>query len=48
MLLKQGEIFEQGTRDKILTENVLSNFYPKPIKILPITNNRFAVYPAEL
>jgi iron complex transport system ATP-binding protein len=48
MLLKQGEIFAQGTRDKILTENVLSNFYPKPIKILPITNNRFAVYPAEL
>ncbi|WP_349515638.1 ABC transporter ATP-binding protein [Leuconostoc suionicum] len=48
MLLKNGKIFAQGTRSEILTESLLSKFYPKPIKIIPISNQRIAVYPANL
>lgn len=45
LLLKSGKIFAQGKRDSILSEKILSNFYPQPVKLVPTVGNRFAVYP---
>jgi iron complex transport system ATP-binding protein len=45
LLLRNGEIFKQGKKQELFTENVLQDFYQKPVQIIPIKNKQIAVYP---
>lgn len=45
MLLKNGEIFSKGTRTELFNEDQFTDFYAEPIQIIPLKDNRFAVYP---
>lgn len=45
LLIRDGEIIEQGNRSEIINEEVLGHFYQNQVEILPIINNRFAIYP---
>lgn len=46
MLLKDGEIFAKGSRRDLFNEETLASFYAEPIQIIPLKEDRFAVYPA--
>lgn len=45
MLLKNGAIFAKGTQEELFTEAQLSEFYSDSIQIIPLKDQRFAVYP---
>lgn len=45
MLLKNGQIFAQGTRELLFNKETLTSFYEEPIQIFQLGLNRFAVYP---
>lgn len=45
MLLKNGQIFAQGTRELLFNKETLTSFYEEPIQIFELGPNRFAVYP---
>ncbi|MFD1484751.1 ABC transporter ATP-binding protein [Lacticaseibacillus baoqingensis] len=45
MLLKAGEVFAQGKRQALLTDDKLSEFYAAPIQLTHIGTDRIAVYP---
>lgn len=45
MLLKDGEIFAKGKQEELFGEEKLADFYAEPIQIIPLKNERFAVYP---
>lgn len=45
LLLKNGEIFHQGLRQELLTLQTLTNFYEKPIRLLPISESRVTIAP---
>ncbi|MEI5992749.1 ABC transporter ATP-binding protein [Candidatus Enterococcus mansonii] len=45
MLLKDGEIFAKGGQKELFTEKKLTDFYAESIQIIPLKNERFAVYP---
>ena len=45
LMLKAGEIVAQGPRTKLFTQEVLTNFYQKPISIQIYKKNRVIVYP---
>ncbi|EOH92294.1 hypothetical protein UAW_03279 [Enterococcus haemoperoxidus ATCC BAA-382] len=45
MLLKDGEIFAKGTRSELFNEEKFADFYAEPIQIIPLKDERFAVYP---
>ncbi|MEI5992029.1 hypothetical protein A5881_003569 [Enterococcus termitis] len=45
MLLKDGEIFAQGTRTELFSEATFTDFYAEPIQIIPLKDERLAVYP---
>ncbi|MCH4171674.1 MAG: ABC transporter ATP-binding protein [Lactobacillus sp.] len=45
LLLRGGEIVQQGPRQDLMQDAVLSDFYQKPIQTQHITGNRIAVYP---
>jgi iron complex transport system ATP-binding protein len=47
LLLKHGEIFKQGTRADLFQENILSDFYEKPVQFFKLDENRLAVYPKD-
>ncbi|WP_086313430.1 iron complex transport system ATP-binding protein [Enterococcus sp. 7F3_DIV0205] len=45
MLLKDGEIFAKGTQAELFNEEIFADFYAEPIQIIPLKEQRFAVYP---
>lgn len=45
MLLKNGEIFAQGKQNELFHEKALADFYAEAIQIIPLKNERFAIYP---
>lgn len=45
LLLRHGEIINQGARHDILNEKTLSDFYQKPIQTVTMQGDRLAVYP---
>ncbi|WP_375180272.1 ABC transporter ATP-binding protein [Enterococcus rotai] len=45
MLLKDGEIFAKGTQSDLFNEETFADFYAEPIQIIPLKDQRFAVYP---
>lgn len=45
MLLKDGEIFAQGSQEALFTEENLAAFYDDPIQIVPLKDGHVAVYP---
>ncbi|MGX7150612.1 ABC transporter ATP-binding protein [Enterococcus ureasiticus] len=45
MLLKDGEIFAKGTQSELFNEEKFADFYAEPIQIIPLKDERFAVYP---
>lgn len=45
LLLKDGEVYQQGRREDILTNETLSHFYEAPIQTAQVGENRLAVYP---
>ncbi|MBO0473231.1 ABC transporter ATP-binding protein [Enterococcus ureasiticus] len=45
MLLKDGEIFANGTQSELFNEEKFAAFYAEPIQIIPLKDERFAVYP---
>lgn len=45
MLLKDGKIFAKGTQSELFNEEKLATFYAEPIQIIPLKDERFAVYP---
>ena len=45
MLLKDGEIFAKGTQSELFNEETFADFYAEPIQIIPLKDQRFAVYP---
>lgn len=45
MLLKDGEIFAKGTQKELFNEQLFTEFYAEPIQIIPLKEQRFAVYP---
>ncbi|WP_314062809.1 ABC transporter ATP-binding protein [uncultured Vagococcus sp.] len=45
MLLMEGKIFEQGQTVDLLTKDKLENFYDKPVKLVPMADNRVTVVP---
>ncbi len=48
LMIKDGEIFRQGTREELMTPKTLSDFYEKPIRIRSYSAERFLVYPGDL
>lgn len=47
LLLKNGQIFKQGPRQDLLNLTTLTAFYDKPIQLLPISENRLTIAPAN-
>ncbi|CAI3379762.1 ABC transporter ATP-binding protein [Enterococcus cecorum] len=45
LMLKQGRIFAQGPLDLLMQPDNLQNFYEQAIQIIPIQENRVAIYP---
>lgn len=45
LMIRDGKIFKQGQRDELLTENVLNDFYQRPIAIHTMGNDRKMVIP---
>lgn len=45
LLLREGEVFAQGNRDELFTEEVLTEFYQAPIKIEYLKDGRIIVLP---
>ncbi|HFL0520633.1 TPA: ABC transporter ATP-binding protein [Listeria monocytogenes] len=45
ILLRDGEITHHGKTEKLLTEEVLQNFYQKPVELIRIKDGSIAVYP---
>lgn len=45
MLLKDGEIFAKGTQSELFNEETFADFYAESIQIIPLKDQRFAVYP---
>ncbi|MBO0439348.1 ABC transporter ATP-binding protein [Candidatus Enterococcus ikei] len=45
MLLKDGQIFAKGTQSELFNEEKFADFYAEPIRIIPLKDERFAVYP---
>lgn len=40
LLLKDGEIIAQGTKEEILTKEILNRFYPQPVQLIDIGEGR--------
>ena len=47
MMLKGGKIFAQGARQNILTLDVLTEFYGRPVTLYPLTSQREMILPKE-
>ena len=45
LMIRDGKIFKQGQRDELLTENVLNDFYQRPIAIHTMGDDRKMVIP---
>ncbi|EAD1456062.1 ABC transporter ATP-binding protein [Listeria monocytogenes] len=45
ILLRDGEITHHGKTENLLTEEVLQDFYQKPVELLRIKDGSIAVYP---
>ncbi|EAD3285763.1 ABC transporter ATP-binding protein [Listeria monocytogenes] len=45
ILLRDGEITHHGKTENILTEEVLQDFYQKPVELIRIKDGSIAVYP---
>lgn len=45
ILLRDGEITHHGKTEKLLTEEVLQDFYQKPVELIRIKDGSIAVYP---
>lgn len=45
LLLKDGKIIQQGLRNELFNEQVLTSFYSEPIQLLSLGSDRLAVYP---
>ena len=45
LLLRQGKIVAQGTKNDIITPEVLADFYQNPVQIIPIDDHRFYINP---
>ncbi|MBM7711206.1 ABC transporter ATP-binding protein [Enterococcus xiangfangensis] len=45
LMLREGQIFDQGRREVLLKESVLNEFYQRPIKIHAMSADRLMVLP---
>ena len=45
LMIRNGQIYAQGTPQELLTSPVLSAFYERPIQIMPLAKDRLIVYP---
>ena len=45
LLLKHGQVVEQGPKEKILTPHVLSHFYEAPVSLIDLGDERLFVKP---
>lgn len=45
LMIRDGKIFKQGLRDEILEEDVLNDFYQRPISIHAMSDDRMMVIP---
>ena len=45
LLLKHGQVVEQGPKEKILTPHVLSHFYEAPVSLINLGDERLFVKP---
>lgn len=45
ILLRDGEITHHGKTENLLTEEVLQDFYQKPVELIRIKDGSIAVYP---
>ncbi|MGM0216887.1 ABC transporter ATP-binding protein [Enterococcus sp. AZ109] len=47
LMVKDGKIFKQGTREELITEETLTQFYTRPIDIHELTADRLMVMPKK-
>ena len=45
LLLKDGQVVDQGPKDQILTPDVLSQFYQAPVSLIDLGDGRLFVKP---
>ena len=45
MLLKDGSIHKNGKTSDVLKEDILNDFYAKPVQVVSMSKNRLAVFP---
>lgn len=45
LLLKKGNIIAKGPKNKVLTEEILSDFYDQPVSIVPLGDERVYIKP---
>jgi iron complex transport system ATP-binding protein len=45
MLLKDGSIHKTGKTSDLLKEDILNDFYAKPVQVVSMSKNRLAVFP---
>lgn len=47
ILLRDGQIIEQGKTQDLLNKEVLNHFYTEPVQLVKMNDQRIAVYPAS-
>jgi iron complex transport system ATP-binding protein len=47
MMLRQGEVIHQGNREDCFKEDILTDFYQRPVGIMPYTEDRVIAMPKE-
>lgn len=47
LLLRQGQIIAKGSKKDILTEDILSDFYQNPVRVIPIDDSRVYIHPQK-
>ncbi|MDT2597304.1 ABC transporter ATP-binding protein [Enterococcus dongliensis] len=45
LMIRKGQVFKQGHREELLKENILNEFYQRPIAIHKMSENRLMVIP---
>lgn len=45
LLLKKGNIIAKGSKNEVLTEEILSDFYDQPVSIVPLGDERVYIKP---
>lgn len=47
LLLRQGEVIAQGQKKDVLKEDILSDFYQHPVRVISVDDNRVYIHPQQ-